>query len=374
MPHRTSGLALSIATALVFALSLFGAPTRTAAQITNLATFGAGDRQLSVGVGFIADDRIASIELKNGAVSSTFRFGRDKWSSLYDLWNKALTAQSGSWKQIGVIPPLSIEAGTFGVNLLLTDSTVSYTLRRNELDRFDDVLRQIASFLSVPVTARVHNAPPKAARPKTSSGSGFFITREGHVLTNAHVTEGCTEVRIRTLDGTTALASVVNHNIADDLAILKNSATPRQTAVLRSTPPPRAGEAVITYGFPLSGLLSSTGNATTGSISALGGLGDDSRHLQISAPVQPGNSGGPLVDMSGNVIGVVFSKLDALRVARVTEDIPQNINFAIKASVVMNFLDAHGVSYGIGQLGKELSAPEVVELARSFSVEVRCRR
>jgi S1-C subfamily serine protease len=79
---------------------------------------------------------------------------------------------------------------------------------------------------------------------------------------------------------------------------------------------------VIAYGFPLSGLLSSTGNATTGNISALGGIGDDPRHLQISAPVQPGNSGGPLVDMSGNVIGVIVSKLNALRVARVTADIP----------------------------------------------------
>src|SRR5262249_51214622 len=183
-----------------------------------------------------------------------------------------------------------------------------------------------------------------------------------------------TEIRVKTVDGNTAPATVLARNDSDDLAILKTSVTPRQTASLRTTPTPRTGEAVIAYGFPLSGLLSSTGNATMGNISALGGLGDDSRHLQISAPVQPGNSGGPLVDMSGNVIGIVFSKLNALRVARVTADIPQNINFAIKGSVVANFLDSRGIAYSIGQSGKELPPPEVVELTKMFSVEIRCRR
>jgi S1-C subfamily serine protease len=129
---------------------------------------------------------------------------------------------------------------------------------------------------------------------------------------------------------------------------------------------------VVAYGFPLSGVLSSTGNATTGSISALAGLRNDARHLQISAPVQHGNSGGPLVDMSGNVVGVIFSKLDALRVARAIKDIPQNINFAIKASVAANFLDASGIKYAAAQAGKELSVPDVVERAMAFAVHVQC--
>jgi hypothetical protein len=83
----------------------------------------------------------------------------------------------------------------------------------------------------------------------------------------------------------------------------------------------RVGENIFVYGFPLSGLLSSSGNFTVGNITSVAGLGDDSRIMQISAPVQPGNSGGPLLDRFGNVVGVVVSKLNALRLAQVTQEI-----------------------------------------------------
>jgi S1-C subfamily serine protease len=214
-------------------------------------------------------------------------------------------------------------------------------------------------------------SPKEAARG--GSGSGFFIARHGTVVTNAHVVEGCAKLSVRTVQGAVAPATVLAQSEHDDLAVLKSDAQAAQVAPLRTTAP-RAGEAVVAYGFPLSGLLSSTGNATTGSISALAGLRNDSRHLQISAPVQPGNSGGPLIDMSGNVVGVVFSKLNALRVARATKDIPQNINFAIKASVATNFLDAGGISYFAAQGGKELAVPDVVERAMAFSVQVQCAK
>ena len=94
------------------------------------------------------------------------------------------------------------------------------------------------------------------------------------------------------------------------------------------------GEQIVIYGFPLAGALASTGNLATGIVSALAGLGDDTSKLQISAPIQPGNSGGPVLDQSGHVIGVVVSKLNAIKAASITGDIPQNVNFAIKTGVV----------------------------------------
>src|SRR5207244_10950754 len=124
-----------------------------------------------------------------------------------------------------------------------------------------------------------------------------FIAREGTVVTNAHVVEGCAKLTIRTVQGTTAPATILAKSGQDDLAVLKSGAPAAAIAPLRTAPAPRAGEAVVAYGFPLSGLLASTGNATTGSISALAGLRNDPRHLQVSAPVQPGNSGGALIDM-----------------------------------------------------------------------------
>jgi S1-C subfamily serine protease len=92
-----------------------------------------------------------------------------------------------------------------------------------------------------------------------------------------------------------------------------------------------SGDQVVAIGYPLHGLLTSDLTVTTGIISSLAGLHNDTRFLQISAPVQPGNS--------GNIVGVVTAKLDALRVVKATGEIPQNINFAIKTGALRDFLD-----------------------------------
>ena len=130
----------------------------------------------------------------------------------------------------------------------------------------------------------------------------------------------------------------------------------------------------MVYGFPLSGSIASTGNATIGNVSALVGLRDDPRMLQISAPVQPGNSGGPLMDLSGAIVGIVVGKLDAAKVMEVIGDIPQNVNFAIKANVAQGFLENYGIGYETASNGKDLSVPDVTELARASSVRVFCYR
>jgi serine protease Do len=136
----------------------------------------------------------------------------------------------------------------------------------------------------------------------------------------------------------------------------------------------RQGEDVVVYGFPLAGVLASGGNVAAGNITALAGLGNDSRFLQMSAPVQPGNSGGPLLDRNGNVVGVVVSKLNALNVASVTGDIPQNVNFAIKASVAAAFLDAQHVTHTEGAGAAVLSTPDIAERANSLTAQVVCVR
>ena len=94
----------------------------------------------------------------------------------------------------------------------------------------------------------------------------------------------------------------------------------------------------------------------------------------LPAPVQPGNSGGPLFDQSGNVIGIVVSELDALKIAGATSNIPQNVNFAIKASVAASFLESNGVAYASGRTGDHLSAADIAERARAFTVQIECQK
>ena len=152
-----------------------------------------------------------------------------------------------------------------------------------------------------------------------------MVSNQGHIITNNHVVAGCKTLATR--DGKPL--QILSRNPTSDLALLQANFTPSSVAVFRTGPTAKLGDSVVAFGFPLPGLLSSEGNVSTGILSATSGLQNDVRFVQISAPVQPGNSGGPLFDSSGHVIGVVVAKLDAVRVAQITGDVPQNVNFAV---------------------------------------------
>jgi S1-C subfamily serine protease len=99
---------------------------------------------------------------------------------------------------------------------------------------------------------------------------------------------------------------------------------------------------------------------------------DDTRELQLTAPIQPGNSGGPLLDLSGNVVGIVSSRISDLAVAKATGSLPQNINFAIKSTIIQGFLDAHRVDYTSGQSSAKLDPADVGEMAAKSTVLLEC--
>ncbi len=205
--------------------------------------------------------------------------------------------------------------------------------------------------------------PAPAPAEADSSGSGFRVAR-GAIVTNHHVIDGCSRLRV---NGTAA--QVRGSDARSDLALLGVD-LPGPSVSLRAQ---RAavGEPVAVAGYPLRGLLSGF-NMTTGTLSSLSGLGGDTRYLQITAPVQPGNSGGPMLDSAGNLMGVVVSKLDAIRLARITGDIPQNVNFAIHANVLRSFLDANSVDYESANSDKPLAPTAIAEKARGFTVLVEC--
>jgi len=102
------------------------------------------------------------------------------------------------------------------------------------------------------------------------------------------------------------------------------------------------------------------------------GLLNDTRYLQISAGVQAGNSGGPLLDTSGDVVGVVSSKLNAIKFAKATGDLPQNINFAVKTGALRDFLDNSVVSYKTAEPKLELKTAEIARQARAYTMLISC--
>jgi len=207
---------------------------------------------------------------------------------------------------------------------------------------------------------------------KGSSGSGFFVTKAGEILTNHHVVDGCKSITVFNGKGERFGAVIRHFDSPNDLALLWAFTKPDAIASFRSAETVRAGEDVVVFGYPYSGLLTSSGNVVTGTVTALEGLRNDDRFFQVSAPVQPGNSGGALLDRGGNVIGIVQSKLDAINVAAVTGDIPQNINFAIKGSVATRFLANNGVKVLDQALSGSREVPAVADLAKSFSVRIEC--
>ncbi len=94
--------------------------------------------------------------------------------------------------------------------------------------------------------------------------------------------------------------------------------------------------------------------------------------MQISAPVQPGNSGGPLLDYGGNVVGVIVSKLSAVKVVLATGDIPQNVNFAIKRAVATKFLEENNVKYQTHRTGSRLDAADIADIAKKYTIQIVC--
>lgn len=207
----------------------------------------------------------------------------------------------------------------------------------------------------------------------SSSGSGFVVDRRGHILTSQHVVQSCHEITAH-IEGMPYKVSVQREDIANDLALLVATPAPEHFLVFREGKRLRAGEQVVAIGFPLSNLLSAEPHVTTGSVTALAGLKGDTSTLEISAPLQPGNSGGPLLDQSGHVVGVTSSKLDAVRMASLTGDIPQNVNFATNARVAESFLDANDVRFETRHSENILSTADLVEESKPAVVLLKCRR
>ena len=219
----------------------------------------------------------------------------------------------------------------------------------------------LLSFLLILITL---NEATWAETP-SSSGSGFAVTDDGWILTNAHVVKGCQRVEI----SNTGQAEDIRFDSHDDLALIKAPAGVKTQALFLRRDIIRLGEDIIALGFPLDGLLSDSIKMTTGNVNALSGVENDARYLQISTPIQPGNSGGPVIDRHGHVIGITTAGLSK-NFADQNGFIAQNVNFALRAGVAAIFMEAQGLTVSYADDDKGAPVPSTADITEKATPSV----
>jgi S1-C subfamily serine protease len=264
---------------------------------------------------------------------------------------------------------------------------IDEALRREGLDPFtrayydelDKRLREkgvtpgTGAAIAPQVASVTQPAPQQEPEYQWVSGSGFVVSADGHIVTNYHVLEGCVAPLVVLAPGGARFeGEAIAGDPTNDMALVRSGFRSAVVATIRA-PLLRTGEPVTVAGFPLAGYLASDLIVTNGIVNALGGIGDDTRFVQISAPVQNGNSGGPLFDDRGSVAGIVTAGVPDLELAKQTGAVPQNINFAIKASLIRDFLEKNRVPFRVGQNTPTLTTVQIADRAREFTVQLTCR-
>ena len=207
---------------------------------------------------------------------------------------------------------------------------------------------------------------------KTGTGTLFVVNAAGQAITNHHVVAGCGELRIEGRDGP---AKIVTEDAVNDLALVQIPGEAKAWAAITAAPGKlRQGEDIVVFGFPLNTVLSSGGNLTPGVVSALTGLGNNTNQIQITAPIQPGSSGSPVLNKKGEVVGVVSMKLSDSKMAKATGQIGQTVNFAINGQTLRTFFDTHKVIYrsGAGFFTWEKTTADLADEARKWTLVVEC--
>jgi len=167
------------------------------------------------------------------------------------------------------------------------------------------------------------------------------------------------------------MASVETKSLIQKLGI---KVVPLATDGLMRSEDVELGEDVLVAGYPYGEVFSNTIKVTGGMVSADRGLGDDTGQFQIDAAVQLGNSGGPIYDENGNIVGVVVAQLNKRKFEKIVGSIPENVNFGIKASTVRQFLTASGLPTKWSKRSKSMSTRELAKIAKSQTVMVVCHQ
>ena len=188
--------------------------------------------------------------------------------------------------------------------------------------------------------------PKKQTEPgklfAVGSGTGFFINRKGNIISNNHVIDKCQAVKLH-YKGDELPVKILSTDRTNDLSLMKSKVVPDDIFSI-DTYDASLLEDIYVAGYPFGKRISSSVKVTKGVVSSLSGIGNNYSNMQIDAALQPGNSGGPIINNKGNVVGVAVMKLNYKAILKDYDTIPENTNFGIKSSTVQQFIRANNIA------------------------------
>ena len=201
------------------------------------------------------------------------------------------------------------------------------------------------------------------------SGSGFFVSSQGHIASNAHVIGICREVKVYE-DGEEIFLDILATDMVNDIGLVKGQFKNSQYLNIK-VDGAELGEDIVAFGYPLVDKLSDSVKLTKGIVSALSGPYNNIGLIQIDAALQPGNSGGPVLNMSGQVVGIASSGLSKIKMAKEQQILPENVNFAVSAPTIATFLRANKINVSPGS-SEIYSTKDLAKIGEPATVQLLC--
>ena len=203
------------------------------------------------------------------------------------------------------------------------------------------------------------------------SGTGFFVNKEGYIVTNQHVAGICQSLASY-INGETHLFRIIALDQRNDLALLRGEYR-NKTYLNINVMGAEFGEDIMAFGFPLAENLSSSVKLTRGIVSSLSGPENDISLIQIDAAIQPGNSGGPVLNYNGQVVGVASSGLNKIQMLLDEESpyIPENVNFAVSANTLTSFLRSNSINI-FNDFYEKKSSQELAKIGMPPTIQLHC--
>lgn len=280
----------------------------------------------------VLDDKTAYEAAKAGLRSAGFTLNRGDLANMTVIGKHGMTAYD--WNVVAGVYVKTDESKTIFKTIVEGSKDIGFSGDATGSDWVGRILGGVRAYLA---TAQSASKPSGAS--SMISGSCFVVSPDGKVITNAHVVSDAESILVRLNDGREMPARTSTVSRTTDLALLELDANNLEYISLSKPRTAALGMDVFTVGYPVTSILGEELKFTDGVISSLSGLGDEAAFMQVTVPLQPGNSGGPIVNDFGEVVGIATSTAAVSSFYRATGTIPQNVNWAVKSEYARLMFD-----------------------------------